>query len=59
MLLPVDAVISDCDGTLSTIEGIDELARMNDVYAEISQLTQAAMTQGIAEKNASNLNGDF
>ncbi len=35
----------DCDSTLSTIEGIDELARAkgDDVYAEVVKLTHAAM----------------
>ncbi len=35
----------DCDSTLSTIEGIDELARAkgNDVFAQVVALTNAAM----------------
>lgn len=35
----------DCDSTLSSIEGIDELARLagNDVFAEVEALTHAAM----------------
>jgi phosphoserine phosphatase len=40
---PISAVIFDCDGTLSSIEGIDELARQNDVYAQVQALTAAAM----------------
>jgi phosphoserine phosphatase len=28
---PLDAVVFDCDGTLSQIEGIDALAEKNDV----------------------------
>lgn len=40
---PVDAVIFDCDGTLSTIEGIDELAHRNGVYEEVKKLTAEAM----------------
>ena len=35
----------DCDSTLSSIEGIDELARLagNDVFEEVEALTHAAM----------------
>jgi phosphoserine phosphatase len=40
---PLDAIIFDCDGTLSHIEGIDELARENDVGEQVSELTAAAM----------------
>ncbi|MEI6603923.1 MAG: HAD-IB family phosphatase [Verrucomicrobiota bacterium] len=38
-------IFLDCDSTLSTIEGIDELARARgaDVYAEVVALTHAAM----------------
>lgn len=39
----VDIVIFDCDSTLSTIEGIDELARRAGVYDQLAPLTQAAM----------------
>ena len=28
---PINAIVFDCDGTLSIIEGIDELARNNGV----------------------------
>lgn len=41
--LPVDEVFFDCDSTLSTIEGIDELARLKGVEARIAALTNAAM----------------
>jgi phosphoserine phosphatase len=41
--LPVDAIIFDCDGTLSQIEGIDELARQNGVSAPVESLTAIAM----------------
>jgi phosphoserine phosphatase len=41
--LPVDEVFFDCDSTLSTIEGIDELARLKGVEARIAELTNAAM----------------
>lgn len=36
-------VIFDCDSTLSTIEGIDELARRKGVYEQLAPLTTAAM----------------
>lgn len=36
-------VIFDCDSTLTRIEGIDELARMQDREPEIAALTAAAM----------------
>lgn len=38
-----DFVFFDCDSTLSTIEGIDELARLKGRYDEIRALTDAAM----------------
>jgi phosphoserine phosphatase len=40
---PVDAIVFDCDGTLSKIEGIDELAAHNGVGARVKQLTAYAM----------------
>lgn len=40
---PIDAVVFDCDGTLSSIEGIDELAEANGVGAEVKKLTEEAM----------------
>ena len=40
---PLDAIIFDCDGTLSAIEGIDELAKKNEVYEQVSSLTAEAM----------------
>jgi phosphoserine phosphatase len=40
---PMDAIIFDCDGTLSSIEGIDELARQNGVAAPVAALTAIAM----------------
>lgn len=39
----VDTVIFDCDSTLSTLEGIDELANRIGVYDQLAPLTQAAM----------------
>lgn len=45
---PIDAIIFDCDGTLSSIEGIDELARTNRVHEAVHTLTATAMsTTGI------------
>jgi phosphoserine phosphatase len=41
--LPINAVIFDCDGTLSAIEGIDELARLNGAGEAVSTLTAEAM----------------
>ena len=41
---PLDAVIFDCDGTLSRIEGIDELARHNGVGERVIALTEEAMS---------------
>jgi phosphoserine phosphatase len=40
---PITAVIFDCDGTLSTIEGIDELANNNNVGDIVQSLTREAM----------------
>jgi phosphoserine phosphatase len=38
-----DYIFFDCDSTLCTIEGIDELARKKGKFAEIKKLTDAAM----------------
>lgn len=38
-----DYIFFDCDSTLSTIEGIDELARQKGKFDEIKKLTDAAM----------------
>lgn len=38
-----DLVIFDCDSTLCSIEGVDELARGRGIGAEVSTLTGAAM----------------
>lgn len=38
-----DIVIFDCDSTLSTIEGIDELARMTGHEYDVAMLTKRAM----------------
>ncbi|MFV2044112.1 MAG: HAD family hydrolase [Anaerolineales bacterium] len=40
---PFEVVIFDCDSTLTTIEGIDELAGLNGRKADISALTEQAM----------------
>jgi phosphoserine phosphatase len=40
---PINTVIFDCDGTLSAIEGIDELAYKNNVTDEVKALTEKAM----------------
>lgn len=42
---PLDAIVFDCDGTLSQIEGIDYLAKINGVEEAVCQLTHTAMTQ--------------
>lgn len=41
---PLNAVIFDCDGTLSRLEGIDELAVQNSVGEVVKDLTSNAMT---------------
>ena len=41
---PIDAVIFDCDGTLSQIEGIDELALQSGVGPSVKLLTEEAMS---------------
>jgi phosphoserine phosphatase len=41
---PINAIIFDCDGTLATIEGIDELAETQDIQERVKFLTHAAMT---------------
>lgn len=40
---PIDAVVFDCDGTLSRIEGIDVLAEHAGVAREVALLTERAM----------------
>lgn len=40
---PIDAVIFDCDSTLSSIEGIDELAKYNNNQEIVERLTREAM----------------
>lgn len=41
--IPLDAVIFDCDGTLTTIEGIDALAQKKGLGEQVSSLTAEAM----------------
>lgn len=41
---PIDAIVFDCDGTLSAIEGVNELARSNGVYEIVEALTTEAMS---------------
>lgn len=40
---PVSAVVFDCDGTLSALEGVDELARNNGVCEKVAAMTATAM----------------
>ena len=41
---PLDAIIFDCDGTLSQIEGINYLAGLNGVETQVTALTETAMS---------------
>lgn len=43
LAIPLNAIVFDCDGTLSSIEGIDELARQNNVGPAVEALTAVAM----------------
>lgn len=40
---PIDAILFDCDGTLSQIEGVNELAKENGVAEAVEALTHEAM----------------
>lgn len=40
---PVSAIMFDCDGTLSAIEGVNELAKKKGVHQEVAALTEKAM----------------
>ncbi len=42
---PLDAIIFDCDGTLSSIEGIDQLAELNQASEAVKELTVTAMSK--------------
>ena len=47
---PIEAISFDCDSTLSSIEGIDELAKFNGCESAVNQLTEEAMsTTGLNE----------
>ena len=39
----IDFIFFDCDSTLSTVEGIDELARNKGKFEEVKRMTDAAM----------------
>lgn len=41
---PFDAICFDCDNTLTNAEGIDELAKLNGVEAQVKTLTDLAMS---------------
>ncbi len=41
----IDAIVFDCDGTLSQVEGIDVLAKANGVDREVRALTEEAMSK--------------
>jgi phosphoserine phosphatase len=43
--LPMNTIVFDCDGTLSTLEGIDELAKKNGVGDIVCAMTANAMGQ--------------
>src|SRR3990167_9314043 len=40
---PINTIIFDCDGTLTQIEGIDELANRNHVGNKVKLMTEEAM----------------
>ena len=42
---PLDAVVFDCDSTLSHLEGVDYLAQLNKVQDTVVELTADAMTK--------------
>jgi len=42
---PIDAIVFDCDSTLSQIEGIDALAEKNGVLSKVHRLTEEAMSE--------------
>lgn len=43
--VPIQAIALDCDGTLSRIEGIDEVAKQNRVGDEVRRMTTQAMNE--------------
>jgi phosphoserine phosphatase len=42
---PIKAISFDCDNTLTTIEGIEAIASMNDCATEVHDMTFTAMTE--------------
>lgn len=44
---PLDAIVFDCDGTLSHMEGINELAKYSGVKSEVEAITYQCMTIGM------------
>lgn len=49
---PIDAICFDCDSTLSSIEGIDELARLRGIFDPIAAITKKEMNStGISGNN--------
>ncbi|OGO90084.1 MAG: hypothetical protein A3F10_05295 [Coxiella sp. RIFCSPHIGHO2_12_FULL_42_15] len=42
---PLDAILFDCDSTLSAVEGITVLAKYNNVYPQVHALTEKAMAE--------------
>ena len=45
LIRPLDAVIFDCDSTLSGVEGITVLATQNGVFQAVNDLTEKAMAE--------------
>jgi phosphoserine phosphatase len=43
---PIDAVVFDCDCTLTHLEGVNYLAKLNNIEDEIVALTEDAMEKG-------------
>lgn len=56
---PYDAVIFDCDSTLSGVEGIDELADIAGRKEEVSALTRKAMAGEVALEDVYELRLDL
>ncbi len=48
---PLDAIVFDCDGTLSRVEGINALADLAGVSDEVAELTEYAMSHGELNEN--------
>jgi phosphoserine phosphatase len=56
---PYDAVVFDCDSTLSGVEGIDELADLAGRKEEVSALTRKAMAGEVALEDVYELRLDL